>query len=637
MRERKSIGTSWMSETLERMDRVLNPMNQPWLMSRMQELGYGHLSKDGVCFGVATLGVQAVLTDNLDKFNQRLKKMREIPVDKFAETVHAGRRHKDREMINILAFCEDVDLCHLPVYATAHLVQSKEIKEQKEQKGKKGKKEPPEVIKKSQNEMITLGIIKSVQLEKTGIQQVAKYSSPYNMMYLQAYFHNLNEKVKGLTQPVAFFLNSGNHGVTVGFNPNNKKSWSIIDANKLPVESFDYFIEVANAVGKAFTMEEDLRANAKVIFSTTVYTTDAQAEMLTKKFEDKDGMIYDYEEDKKNSKLVDDTGNAWLIRAVADEDIALVTSLLERKADPNKKSSGNLSPLFMAAQIGNDTLVKILLARGANADAEGQDKQTVLHAAASSGQLEVVKTILEHKSFFHKAKIDAPSAGGVTPFGYAALFGYPDVMRELLKHRASPSKADKEGITPLQYACLGENYAGVQLILDLKDPKVNLSHKDSKGMNVVHAAALGGNVDILKTVLPLVSESNINATMSLPKEKVLVKAAKLGRTNEVIKLFGVHGKQYIPATIGGLTPLGCAVIFGNVLATRLLLEQGANVNILPGGGVVSDLVQVAEAFGHTHIASMLKAHKAPTMFQHQKEASVQTVEDKKSLRPEGRG
>ena len=54
-----------------------------------------------------------------------------------------------------------------------------------------------------------------------------------------------------------------------------------------------------------------------------------------------------------------------------------------------------MTPLHCASQIGDLEIVKHLLERGANIEAQDQDGVTPLHCASYIGHLEIVKHLLE--------------------------------------------------------------------------------------------------------------------------------------------------------------------------------------------------------------------------------------------------
>ena len=58
---------------------------QDWLMLRMQSLGYKP-NAEGVCFGVAHMAAIAILADDCDEFDERLRRISKIFVDNFVST-----------------------------------------------------------------------------------------------------------------------------------------------------------------------------------------------------------------------------------------------------------------------------------------------------------------------------------------------------------------------------------------------------------------------------------------------------------------------------------------------------------------------------------------------------------------------
>ena len=53
----------------------LLPKRQDWLIIRMKRLGY-HSNVDGVCYGIAHMGMQAILSERIAEFNDRLIKLK---------------------------------------------------------------------------------------------------------------------------------------------------------------------------------------------------------------------------------------------------------------------------------------------------------------------------------------------------------------------------------------------------------------------------------------------------------------------------------------------------------------------------------------------------------------------------------
>ena len=71
----------------------------------------------------------------------------------------------------------------------------------------------------------------------------------------------------------------------------------------------------------------------------------------------------------------------------------------------------------------------------------------LLHAAATNGQLEIVRELLKRG-----ATVDLPTSLGCTALMDAAYYGQPSVLLVLLQHLANPDLQDDEGSTALMQA-----------------------------------------------------------------------------------------------------------------------------------------------------------------------------------------
>lgn len=157
-----------------------------------------------------------------------------------------------------------------------------------------------------------------------------------------------------------------------------------------------------------------------------------------------------------------------LVAASAGGTADVVALLLHKGADPNAAENRGVTPLIAAATVGNTAAARLLLARGADADAHapGQGQTaTALIGAAHSGDLELTRLLLARKP-----DVDAKSAdrdanvkngpvlyGHVTALHTAAVNGYVDVVRALLDAGATVDARDVRGMTPLMWAIASDH------------------------------------------------------------------------------------------------------------------------------------------------------------------------------------
>ena len=103
-------------------------------------------------------------------------------------------------------------------------------------------------------------------------------------------------------------------------------------------------------------------------------------------------------------------------------DAEIVDLLLSKGADVNDQSNPrSLTPLFLAWNEPREN-AELLLGRGANVHARSKHGFTVLHSAAGSGRLALVRLLLAHG-----ACLTAQSDGRQTPWALAVRNGHRDV------------------------------------------------------------------------------------------------------------------------------------------------------------------------------------------------------------------
>lgn len=110
-------------------------------------------------------------------------------------------------------------------------------------------------------------------------------------------------------------------------------------------------------------------------------------------------------------------------------------------------ANGNTA-LMMAALKGNRSAVLMLLERGAAVNRAGW---TPLHYAAASGNVEILKLLLDRE-----ANIDSRAPAGTTPLMMAAQEGQGDAVRLLLARGANAYLVDQQKRTALRIAELAD-------------------------------------------------------------------------------------------------------------------------------------------------------------------------------------
>jgi len=105
-------------------------------------------------------------------------------------------------------------------------------------------------------------------------------------------------------------------------------------------------------------------------------------------------------------------------------------------------NSSNTTPLHAAASSGHVDVVQFLLDKGADINSKDQYGQTPLHDAADNGQKRMAKFLLDNG-----ADVDARMHNDFTPLYMAADGGHRDVVMLLLRKGANVNARDASGKT----------------------------------------------------------------------------------------------------------------------------------------------------------------------------------------------
>ena len=100
--------------------------------------------------------------------------------------------------------------------------------------------------------------------------------------------------------------------------------------------------------------------------------------------------------------------------------------LIAHGADANAEDSDGWTPMHYAAYCGHAEVVRLLLANGADANTQDRYGWTPLHHAARNGHGEIVKLLLAHG-----ANVNAKDNYGWTPLHYAACRGHAEAVKIL--------------------------------------------------------------------------------------------------------------------------------------------------------------------------------------------------------------
>ena len=250
--------------------------------------------------------------------------------------------------------------------------------------------------------------------------------------------------------------------------------------------------------------------------------------------------------------------------------------------------STGVTPLALAAECGHGHIVRVLLRAGVDPDWGGAT--TPLEAAALEGHREVMRTLIQAR-----ADVNRPVADGFTPLITAASNGDLESVRLLLDAGALPEAIDDEGDNAL---ALARKKGHDEIVAEIEARLEQNGHRSSQRSLF---AALE-NRD-LPHVQEWISRGPDLAATNGRGLTPLARAAELGHLGLVRPLLKIgadvdHG--------GTRTPLFCAAAHRHEPVVRELLGAGAQVDgANPADGKTP--LMAAAANGHLDILNALLA------------------------------
>lgn len=271
-------------------------------------------------------------------------------------------------------------------------------------------------------------------------------------------------------------------------------------------------------------------------------------------------------------------GDFPAVRGMLAEDPALVKE---------KDAVYDATPLHWAALRGNEAIVALLLAEGAEPDARNRDGETAFEVARRGRKPELTRLLTPTTGFpgFLEAVKRGDLAGvqrfaseqpalvnerdssyGASPLHWAALRGHAAVAQYLLALGANPEAPNKEGETPLQVAERAKKSEVAQLL------------RNAAGSGAPAASASGSD---------------------------LIEAAKRGDLVRVRELVARDpGLMTFKDRTHGATALHWAALRGQAGVVQFLVAQGADTQARNGEGETP--LQVARRAGKKDVITLLE-------------------------------
>ena len=268
------------------------------------------------------------------------------------------------------------------------------------------------------------------------------------------------------------------------------------------------------------------------------------------------------------------TGSSVKVSVMTDNPKASQLSVIVKRAikpganvPPPTKASEASPAIVLAARSGDLAAMKSALASGGGTEAqERMSQRTALHFAAESGNMEVVRMLLDAK-----ANANAQDRTGKTPVTIAAERGRAEALKALLAAGGNPNSRDQVEGSPLLWASgLGGPETVEVLLAAGADPNV----QDVNGMTPLMWAAGVGKPETVALLLG--KGADPQKVDRLTGESALMRAVRTGKPETVRLLLDRKPDLEAKNTLG-MTAFLMACAYANDQAKiQMLIDAGAD-------------------------------------------------------------
>lgn len=394
-------------------------------------------------------------------------------------------------------------------------------------------------------------------------------SAAFDHRNLINYLQELAKILAETTKPLPLILACHNHSIYLKCL--SKESWLYVDTNDFERYSAHptYFrilthAQLADSLFTSFAADKNVLFNTKILANHKIPKLETGLEALKKKYSFRPEQAF----------LSDSHHASLLYIAANNNDLSLVSSLLEQGADPNHTPFNGITPFYVCCVNGFLPLIREFLKYKVNINQQLLNGNTPLLAACGNGHLALVQELLKQKEL----QLNTFNLYGATPLGIACDKGHLEIVLALLKQKQiNPNQRQElDHITPLHIACENGHLSIVKALLDHNDININLA--DRKGLTPCFYACYRGEVDILKILL---QQKNLDPNLSSYSEGLtpLAVACSLGHLEIVRELLKDSGVDINQPDYSGASPFYIACQNGRFdIAVELLKQKELNPN-----------------------------------------------------------
>lgn len=311
-----------------------------------------------------------------------------------------------------------------------------------------------------------------------------------------------------------------------------------------------------------------------------------------------------------NPLIKDNKNNSILHYIAQKDDLGLLhyvfTKIPYLKEDTkllDDTNSSQQTPLFIAVLYNSINIAKELIRYGADIYTTDNDKNTLLHIAASENNPFLLEYLLKQNKIY----IEEINSNADTPLNLAADLGAIKTIKILLKHNASVYTRNNYGICPLESALVNTQMAAMKILLTSNKTYTQnfidhlytvVDQAEFSLENLTEADIYNDKLNLLITLLRYshIAPTKLNEILrnyfvdSAPEYIDLISAIIKGTLNEemLCSLLESLKKQYAnldyrywlnSKEIADMSSLMWAAAYGRTDTIELLLKYGAQLSV----------------------------------------------------------
>lgn len=292
-------------------------------------------------------------------------------------------------------------------------------------------------------------------------------------------------------------------------------------------------------------------------------------------------------------------------RVIADADIDLFTlastqpgnirEYLNQGHNPNLVDhEQKQSILQIFSYSGNETMVALLMEKGASLTYADDRGHNALYMASSQGNTAIINLLIHHVKTTSDADtltsmINHADTRGITPLHIACVKGYDSIVESLLRNRAIVDQVDAEGRTALHFSC----YGGYEpIIRRLLDYRADVTKANRDGLRAIDFFKLGELKEDVRRSHAIEDLLGYEHKMEMIQDDRNAQKRLALRTDERLKEFMETFQRKSESVFLAYRTLESGAIQGtkdSLCASTVINLLGSNIP-LPGASLVSKIV-----------------------------------------------